>query len=284
MAEKQTVLITGGAEGLGGAAAKQLAHLGMQVVIADIHVEKGQQNIDAIREATGNPDVYGIWTDLSTHQGVKKLADEFTSRFDRLDVLLNNVGGTFLKYKESADGLEYTWALNYLGHFQLTHLLLPLLQETAKATQDVRIIEMVSSTYRSSKPDFTKRPGKNGYNGVKAYAYSKRALMVFMYEMADRLGGTGIHINAITPGWVKTHIAVESSLFAKIAMSIIHRFMLPVDEGVAPVVFLATSPAMKVTGGYFKRYASQPVDPTCANKELARQLWEISEKQLGTDE
>lgn len=275
--QRKTVLVTGGAQGLGRAAAEAFARAGMRVIIADIQAERGAAVVDELRQIAGHDEIEGVWGDLSSRRGVELLADAVQDRCERLDVLLNNVGGTFLKYQESPDGIELTWALNYLGHLHLISELLPLLRLTAIQTGDVRIVEVVSSIYRFSSSDYTRRQQRAGYQGVLAYAHSKRALITMTYALHRKLRGQGVSINAVTPGGVKTHIANDSG-FARIMMSVIHKFMLPVEEGVKPIVHLAVAPEMKgVSGQYFKRFKQQGVDTSAQCGAAATQLFEVSE-------
>lgn len=281
---QKVVLVTGAAQGMGLAAARQFAANGSMVILADIQGEKLDEVIASLRHESGNEQISGVKADLSTRQGVDRLAESVMAQHSSLDILLNNVGGTFLSYQVTADGLELTWALNFLGHFQLTHCLLPLLRAAARLTGEARIVEVTSSIYRLSSRDFSRRQGAKGYNGVLAYAQSKRAMLVFTCEMARRLAPDAVSINAVTPGAVRTHIATGNGWLASLAMRAINRFSLPVEEGAQPIVHLASSPQLRGTSGrYFKRYQLQPDDPSCSDPQATAQLWKVCLAMLAGD-
>jgi NAD(P)-dependent dehydrogenase (short-subunit alcohol dehydrogenase family) len=235
-----------------------------------------------LRSQTGNTQVAGLLADLSSQAEVRRVAGEFLSRYPALDVLVNNVGGTLLSYQESPDGYEMTWALNYLGHFLLTHLLLEALQVAASKRGEARIVELTSSVYRWSSPHFDQLPKGGIIQGVLAYSKAKRAVIVFTVELARRLRGTGVTINAVTPGLVKSDIAKSNGWPIALLMRTINLFALPTDQGIKPIVRLAAAPELcGKSGKYFYQDKGMPDDPSCVDPAEATRLWQLSEKMTG---
>jgi len=277
-------MVTGATRGIGYAVAKGLAQKGANVVIVGRSEERIRTALTGIRQAVNGACVEGLLADLSSQADVRKLARDFSARYSTLDVLVNNVGATILKYQQSPDGLEMTWALNYLNHFLLTHLLLNSLRAAANANGEARIVEVTSSVYRFSDPQFKRLQQQKGYNGVLAYAQSKRAIQVYTHELARRMQGTGVTINAITPGFVATNIAGGNGFLATIMMALIKRVSKPVDEGVRPIVHLASAPELcGKSGGYYKSFTAMPDDPLCKDQDIAARLWKMSEEMTGLE-
>lgn len=275
-------LVTGATRGLGQAAALGLARAGATVVIVARDRARIENTLALLRAETGNQQVEGLQADLSRLADVRLLAERFRVRYPSLDVLVNNVGATLLKYQATYEGYEMTWSLNYLGHFLLTHLLKDPLDCAAETHGEARVVEVTSSVYRYSRPDFRKLQRKERYNGALAYAQSKRAMLVYVMEMARRMNGCGVTINAVTPGAVKTHIASDVRGLNWVAMQVINAVALPPDAGVRPILRLAAAPELRgVTGQYFRKTQKMPPDPSLTKPEIVRQLWEISEVMTG---
>ncbi len=248
-------LVTGATRGLGQATAIGLARLGATVVIIGCNQTRIDETLAKIRAETGSIYAEGLLADLSSQHEVRQVAGQFLSRYPRLDVLVNNVGGTFLSYQPSPDGYEMTWALNYLNHFLLTRLLLVSLKETAALSGEARVVELISSIYRLSDPHFDRLPQGGVVQGVLAYAKSKRALIVFACELARRLQGTGVTINAVSPGWVASEIAKSNGWGRSLLMKTLNLFAPSVEKGVQPVIHLASAPELRsVSGKFFMKY------------------------------
>src|SRR5262245_27700924 len=174
-------LVTGGTAGIGMVTAAALARRGDLVYIVGRSGDRGEAAVRRIREQTGNPKVEFLKADLSSLAGVRRLATEFRNRHDRLDVLVNNAGAMFLTRQESVDGIEMTWALNHLAYFLLTNLLL----DELKAAAPSRVICVASDAHRWPKGiDFDDVQGRNRYGGLRAYAQSKLANILFTFELA----------------------------------------------------------------------------------------------------
>src|SRR5512145_2375912 len=164
-------IVTGAASGIGAITAQALAQRGAAVVIVDRDAEKGAATVNQIKQETGNLAVEFLQTDLSAQKEIDKLVEQFKSRHQRLDVLVNNAGALFSRRQESADGIEMTFALNYLGYFRLTNLLLDTLKDSAPA----RVINVSSRSHARAQIDFDDLQGRSNYRGLQAYAHSKLA-------------------------------------------------------------------------------------------------------------
>jgi retinol dehydrogenase 12 len=270
-------LVTGATSGLGQATAVELARRGAQVVIVGRNQQRIKNSLALIRQVSGSSCVEGLLADLSSSGETRRVARDFMGQYSRLDVLVNNVGANYLEYKESAEGYELTWALDYLNHFLLTHLLLDLLKDSAAEAGEARVIETTSSMYRFSPANFQRLQGRQGYNGVAAYAQAKRAQIVYALELAQQAQRSGVSINSVTPGFVATGIATNNGHGAKLIMRLIRRFSLAVEEGIRPILHLACAPELKgVSGKYFNRFRPQSPDAGCRKRENVERLWRIS--------
>jgi len=274
--EGKTCLITGGSDGIGYAAALKLAHMAATVVIVGRNAQKTEIAAERIRRETGNTSVSCLLADLSSQREVRRLAAEIQDRFPRLDVLLNNAGAIFLSSRTSVDGIEMTFALNHLGYFLLTDLLLDLLRESAPA----RIINVSSSSHYSAgnlRLEDLPRPG-NG-RSYQAYGRSKLCNLLFTYELARRLAGSGVTVNALHPGLVRTNIARNNGIMGRIANLLIGVRGVDSTRGAETPVYLASSPDMTtVTGKFFIDCREAPSSQSSYDADLAAELWKLSER------
>jgi len=201
----KTVLITGGTSGIGRAAAIGLATMGARVGIAGRDRARAEAAAAEIARASGNPAVDVFVADMAGQSEVRRLADEVLATYPRLDVLLNNVGGFWAHRHVTADGLERTFALNHLAPFLLTSLLLERLIASAPA----RVVTVSSGAQSLGKIDFDDLMGERRYSGQRAYNQSKLANVMFTYELARRLEGTGVTATALHPGVTRTGFGAE---------------------------------------------------------------------------
>ena len=192
-------LITGGTSGIGKSTAHELARMGATVVIVGRNAQKTSQVVEEIRAASGNNTVDSLLADLSSQQEVRRLANEFESKYSHLHVLLNNAGAVFMRRQLSVDGIEMTFALDHLACFLLTNLLL----DKIKASAPARIINVSSGAHTSGKIEFDNLQGERDYS-PRAYDNSKLANILFTMELARRLEGTGVTVNALHPGFAAT--------------------------------------------------------------------------------
>ncbi len=277
-AADQVYLVTGATDGIGLITAQELARTGAQVVVTGRNPEKGAAAVARIRAATGNEAVAYLNADLSSQAEVRRLAADFLGRYDRLDVLINNAGGSFLRRQLTVDGLEMTFALNHLAYFLLTHLLL----DRIKASAPARIINVSSGAHRNAEIQFENLMLERGYGVMKAYGQSKLANVLFTYEMARRLAGTGVTINAVHPGLVATNIGRNNGVLVRTVLSLIQRNARTPEEGAETSIYLATAPELTgVTGKYFKDKKDIATSTASYDEAAARRLWEVSEALVG---
>ena len=273
--EGKTCLITGGSDGIGYAAARELARLGAKVVIVGRNAAKTDDAVRRITAETGNPAVDRLLADLSSQREVRRLAAEALERLPRLDVLLNNAGAIFLSNRRSVDGLEMTFALNHIGYFLLTTLLLDRLRQSAPS----RIINVSSSSHGSPgrfRLEDLPKPGSN--RGYRAYGRSKLCNILFTYELARRLEGEDITVNALHPGLVQTNIARNNGLLGRVVNFFIGARGMDADKGAETLVYLASSPQVEgVTGRFFVDCRAVPSSALSYDTELAARLWDMSE-------
>jgi NAD(P)-dependent dehydrogenase (short-subunit alcohol dehydrogenase family) len=271
-------LISGATSGIGQATVLALAKMGATVILAGRSEKRCQNTITKIKRETGNPQVDYLLADLSVQAQVRALGDEFKSRYERLDVLVNNAGAFYAFRQVSADGLEMTFAVNHLAYFLLTELLL----ETLKASAPARIVNVASNSHLGEQLDFDNLELKRGYWAVRAYGRSKLANLYFTYELARRLEGTGVTVNAMHPGFVRTNMGANNGWLVRLFLPLVHLSSLTPEEGARTVVYLASSPDVEgATGKYFVREREVASDPVSYDESAAKRLWEVSEEMTG---
>jgi NAD(P)-dependent dehydrogenase (short-subunit alcohol dehydrogenase family) len=275
----KTVLVTGGSGGIGRATAVRLATMGARVGITGRELGRTQRAAAEIASQSGNGAVDAFAADLSSQAEVRRLADEVLAAYPRLDVLINNVGGFWSHRHVSADGLEHTFALNHLAPFLLTNLLLDRLIASAPA----RIVTVSSGAQSMGKIDFDDLMGERKYSGQAAYNQSKLANVMFTYELARRLAGTGVTATALHPGMTNTAFSAEdpSKAFAPLVM-VMRPFMKKPDRGADTPVFLASSPEVEgLTGQYFANRVAKRSHKSSYDTTAAAHLWQVSADLVG---
>jgi len=270
-------LITGGTNGIGKSTAQELARMGATVVIVGRNAQKTSQVVKEIRAASGNNSVESLLADLSSQQGVRRLANEFKSKYSHLHVLLNNAGGFFMRRQLSVDGIEMTFALNHLAYFLLTNLLL----DTLKASAPARIINVSSDAHASGKIEFDNLQGERGYS-PRAYDNSKLANILFTMELARRLEGSGVTVNALHPGFVATGFAKNNGKVIAALVSIFAPLVARSPaKGAETSIYLASSPSVEgITGKYFHDSHVIPAAPQATDIVVARKLWDVSAEMV----
>jgi retinol dehydrogenase-14 len=273
----KTVLVTGGTNGIGLVTARELARMGAQVTIVSRNAEKCAKVAEAIRTKTGNP-VDFIAADLSTLAGINEAAATFKHRHTHLQVLVNNAGALFFRRNLSSDGYERTFALNHLNYFLLTILLLDLLKASAPA----RIVNVSSGAHLKASIDFDNLQGEESYQMMKAYGQSKLANVLFTYELARRLKGSGVTVNALHPGTVATGFARNNGLLFNLGTKVAGLFFRKPAQGAQTSIYLASSPEVEgVTGKYFFDCQAVESSPLSQDQALAERLWQVSLKLTG---
>jgi NAD(P)-dependent dehydrogenase (short-subunit alcohol dehydrogenase family) len=267
-------LVTGGTNGIGRAAAQALALMGATVLIVGRDAHKTAQVVEEIRAASGNPDVGWLLADLSSQSDIRRLAVEFRSRYSQLHVLLNNAGGNFKTHRLSVDGIEMTFALNHLAYFLLANLLLDPLLAGAPA----RIINVSSGAHTGGKIDFDNLQGELSYSSFGPYANSKLANILFTTELARRLEGTGVTVNALHPGLTSTGFGRNNPGFLMDIMGVVMPLIgRSPEKGAATSIYLASSPQVQgLTGKYFVDCKVTQPAPAASDPALARKLWQVS--------
>ena len=273
----KTVLITGGTGGIGRAAAVGLASMGARVGITGRDRPRADSAAAAIARESGNPAIDVFVADMSSQAEVRRLADEVLAAYPRLDVLLNNVGGFWAHRHTTADGLEHTFALNHLAPFLLTNLLL----ERLKASAPARIVTVSSGAQSMGRIDFDDLMGEQAYSGSAAYNQSKLANVMFTYELAGRLEGTGVTATALHPGLTSTAFSAEDPSMG-LLVKVLRPFMKSPARGAETPIYLASSPeAEGFTGQYFaNRKAKKSHDSSYEAATTAR-LWQVSADLVG---
>jgi NAD(P)-dependent dehydrogenase (short-subunit alcohol dehydrogenase family) len=266
-APEATILVTGATDGLGRHVASALARRGATVLVHGRSPERLEATLEELRGQTSTEKVGSYLADFSSLAAVRDLAERILSEYDRLDVLVNNAGIIDQERKESEDGYELTFAVNYLSHFLLTSLLLPLLKGSAPA----RVINVASAA--QSPIDFDDPMLERGYEAMRAYSMSKLAQIMFTFELAEHLSDTGVSVNALHPA---------SLMDTKMVQDTFGYTMSTVEEGSEAVVRLAVSPELEgVTGRYFDGRREARADGQAYDKEARQTLWELSEELCG---
>ena len=270
-------LVTGATNGIGKATAQALAEMGATVVIVGRNAPKTAQLVEKIRAASGNKNVDSLLADLSSRQEVRRLADEFRGKYSHLHVLLNNAGAVFMRRQLSVDGIEMTFALNHLASFLLTNLLL----DTIKASAPARIVNVSSDAHASGKIEFDNLQGERDYS-PRAYDNSKLANILFTMELARRLEGTGVSVNALHPGFVSTGFAKNNGKIIAALVSIFAPLVArSPTKGAETSIYLASSPSVEgITGKYFYDSHVIPAASQATDMVVARKLWEGSAEMV----
>jgi retinol dehydrogenase 14 len=268
------VLVTGGTGGIGKATAIGLAALGARVGITGRDQARTAAAAAGIRAAAPNAAVDAFAADMSAQAGVRRLAAQVLDAYPRLDVLVNNVGGFWAHRHLTVDGMERTFALNHLAPFLLTSLLLGRLTASAPA----RVVTVSSAAHASGRIDFEDLQGERAYSGQRAYVQSKLANVMFTFELARRVDGTGVTATVLHPGVVRTSFGAEdqAAYFALMAR-VARLFMKTPAQGAVTPVYLASSPEVEgITGRYFANRRPKTASKAAYDTAAAARLWQVS--------
>jgi NAD(P)-dependent dehydrogenase (short-subunit alcohol dehydrogenase family) len=271
--DKPVCLITGATDGVGKATAAELARNGFAVVLAGRNAAKAEAVTKQIVDTTGNRDVDYLIADLGSLAQLYALADTFTQRYRRLDVLINNAGVLMPQRVMTEDGYETMFQVNYLSQFCLTQLLLDELKNSPQG----RIINLCSSVYRMGKFDPHNLQGEQRFSTFGAYTASKLLVLLFTIELANRLSATQVSANAVHPGVVRTQMMLGTpGIFRAISYAALP-FSLSPDKGAASSVFLAAAAELaNVSGQYFSRARTREAKTTFNTPENRNLLWSLS--------
>lgn len=271
--QNKTVLVTGATAGIGLVTARELARRGAHVTLVSRSPEKCARVVDELKAETGNANLEYIVADLSLKEDVHRAAYEFKKRHTRLDVLLNNAGGVFMTRQVSKEGIEMTFALNHLNYFLLTHLLLDVLKASAPA----RIINVSSDAHRGAKVNFGDIQCQKNYSGFSAYSQSKLCNVLFTYELARRLEGSGVTVNALHPGFVASEFGKNNGFLMRLVLRLLSPVAKNTNDGASTSIYLATSREVEgISGKYFVDAREVQSDPASYDRAAAEQLWNLS--------
>ena len=275
----KTILVTGASRGIGFEASVELARQGHRIVMVGRDQARTDAAVAEARERSGSNDVSRLLCDFSSQQEIRSLAANVLTEYDRLDVLVNNAGGVNRTRRVTEDGIEATFAVNHLGYFLLTNLLLDLLVRSAPA----RVVTVASVGHRQGTMDFDDIGFERGYGLMKAYARSKLANVLFAAELSRRVSGKGVTSNSLHPGAVDTNIWSGAPRMAQPFIALLMRpFFISARQGGAFIVRLAVDPALDgVTGKYFEKGVESKPAALARDGALASRLWDESARLVG---
>ena len=275
----KTILVTGASSGIGLEACVTLARRGAELLMVARDRGRGEAAVADVKARSGSAaPVSLLLCDFGSQSSIRALAAEVRGRLSRLDVLINNAGSVSPKRQLTVDGLEQTFAVNHLGYFLLTTLVLDLVEAAAPA----RIVNVASVGHRHGTLDFDDLQYERGYFIMKAYARSKLANVLFTRELARRLEGKRVTVNCLHPGAVSTNIWSHGPGFARPLVALAKLFMVTPSVGGERIAYLAASPEVEgQTGGYYVK--NRPVAPSrlAQDSALARRLWDVSAQLVG---
>jgi NAD(P)-dependent dehydrogenase (short-subunit alcohol dehydrogenase family) len=279
----KVVVITGSNDGIGKETAVGVAAQGATTVLACRNQEKAEAVAREVTRRTGNDDVHVVALDLADLASVGEAAADVLSRWDRLDVLINNAGGIWTERQETAQGFEQTFGVNHLGHFLLTGLLLARLTESAPS----RIINLTSvghhAAWRGMR--FLDLQSEKRYATMDAYGRSKLANILFTRELAARVAGTGVTVNAVHPGPVRSGFGMDGDMGGLMGLGnrLVRPFEISPAAGARTSVYLATSPEVEgVTGQYWVRRKPGHMSRQAQSNAQAHRLWSASERLVNS--
>ncbi|KAI9267744.1 hypothetical protein EDC94DRAFT_646495 [Helicostylum pulchrum] len=280
----KVAIVTGSSTGIGKVCAKEMARKGCTVILACRNQEKTQTVIDEIKTETGNQNIEFIALDLMKLDSVTKFAQEFKSRYNQLNILINNAGVMFCPFGLSADGIETQFATNHVAHYYLTMLLLPVLEQSGPS----RIVNVSSIAHRIpfKKLNLDSISDPKKYNKAIHYAKSKTCNILFTKELSTRLEakGSNVYVNCNHPGSVQSELSRHIVGPSSIGEYIYNKFCCTTEDGALTQLYLATSPEVeekKIKAQYYVPFASPGTTVGVSTQSDAPlELWEFTENLL----
>jgi NAD(P)-dependent dehydrogenase (short-subunit alcohol dehydrogenase family) len=239
---------------------------------------RAADTVAEIRTATGNDALTVFLADLSAQAEIRRVAAELLARYPAIHVLVNDAGIVNLRRSTTVDGIESVFAVNHLAYFLLTRLLLDRLRASAPA----RIVNVASDAHRWGRIDFDDLGHARRYRVMRVYGASKLANILFTYELARRLEGSGVTANCIHPGAVGTRLGQNNGRVATFLTGLLRPFFRTPEQGAATLIQVASSPALEgVTGKYFANGKPRSSSRASCDTAAQRRLWEVSERMTG---
>ncbi|XP_060618480.1 retinol dehydrogenase 12-like [Anolis sagrei] len=273
----KVVVITGANTGIGKETAKDLAGRGARVILACRDMVKAEAAADEIRTKTGNQQVIAKKLDLADTKSIREFAENLLEEEKELHILINNAGVMMCPYSKTADGFEMHFGVNHLGHFLLTFLLTERLKQSAPS----RIVNVSSLAHHGGRIRFEDLQGEKSYHRGLAYCHSKLAGILFTRELARRLQGTGVTVNALHPGTVASDLTRHSTIM-NFLWKLLPFLLKTSQEGAQTSVYCAVAEELEsVSGKYFSDCKPAYVSPQGRDDESARKLWDVSCELLG---
>lgn len=274
----KNIVITGGTNGIGLEAAVALASVGGRVSIVGRSAIRTAASVESIKTRSKSNAVDSFLCDFSDMAEIRRLAGEIRARYPVLHVLVDNAGTVHAERTLTPGGIEATFAVNHLGYFLLTQLLVDHLVASAPA----RIVIVSSTGHYQGTLNFEDIGFEQGYSIMAAYRRSKLCNVLYTRALARRLSGTGVTVNALHPGGVATNIWTGAPAWARPILNVAQWFMLTPAQGAERITYLAASPEVsEITGGYFHDNVQRAPSKLAQDDALAERLWDFSEKMVG---
>jgi NAD(P)-dependent dehydrogenase (short-subunit alcohol dehydrogenase family) len=271
-------VVTGANSGIGYEISKGLLKKGAYLVMVCRNEDKAEQAKTQLMKEIGERGIDIVLCDFSIQAEIRKAAEEIQNQYKCIDVLINNHGFIASERNETVDGLEETFAVNHIGYFLFTNLLLDQVLESEKG----RIINVASEAHRYGEFDPDNLQLKKGFKVMKAYGNSKLFNILFTKELADRIKDTEVTANCVHPGVVASNFGKDSNFLIRLAYGIGSLFMISNEKGAETPLYLATSDDVEgVNGAYFKNKRAVAPRKQARDLEAARQLWDMSEELAG---
>jgi NAD(P)-dependent dehydrogenase (short-subunit alcohol dehydrogenase family) len=273
--EDRVCIVTGATSGIGRATAQALAAEGATLGIVCRDRQRGDDTLSAIQRETGNQRLRLFLADLGSQQGIRRVAQDLLAAYPQIHVLVNNAGVMNLHYSETEDGIETVFAVNHLGYFLLTQLLLDRLRASAPA----RIVNVASDAHKLVKGiQFEDLGFRERYRSMRVYGQSKLANLLFTAELARRLEGSGVTVNALHPGAVATGLGANNGTWTRLILPVLHLFFRSPAQGADTSIWLATAPEIAgASGAYFANRREVTPSAAARDQSAARRLWDLSE-------
>jgi NAD(P)-dependent dehydrogenase (short-subunit alcohol dehydrogenase family) len=274
----KTVLITGANSGIGKTTATTLSIMGYKVVFVARNIEKAEATKKEIIQVSGNNSVDFILADLMSLSQIEECASTFKHRHENLDILINNAGVCLPERRITEDGFEAMFQINHLSHFLLTNLMLEVLEKN----EESRIINVSSAGHKVGKFDLDNLQSEHHFGSLSTYCNTKLLNILFTFELAERLKGTGVTVNTLHPGVVNTNFAGEMKGVFNVLNQMTKPFLINPEKGAATSIYLATSEDVKtVTGKYFEKCKAVEPKNKFINKVNQQLLWDKSMELSG---